>query len=378
MLRHASAPDELAAGERAWTVVRAAYETREPVAQPRRRGAAAVAIAVTVTIGAVALSPAGATMSRLITRALGIQHAAPALSSLPASGRLLVSGPAGTWTVAADGSTRRLGPWPQASWSPHGLYLATAIGDRLEAVDPSGTTQWSLNRHGVRDPRWSTPLGYRVAYLSGSQLRVVAGDGTGDHLVASPVASVAPAWRPGESYQLAYLTGHGMLVVRNGNTGALLWSSGRARDATQLAWSGDGRHLLALSPTGATLFSDSGALTSKIAFPAGEFAIDGALSPGGTMLALVLGGRTDQVVLDKLSSPHFSPRLVLHGAGLRQVLFSPDGRWLLISWPAADQLVFARVTGAARIAAVSHIAQQLGRRGDFPELDGWCCTAHGR
>src|SRR5579859_4124977 len=94
MLRRAAAPEELAAGQRAWAVVRTAYEARESVARPRRRGSAIVAIACVLTIGAVALSPAGATVGRLITHALGIQHASPRLSSLPASGRLLVSGPA--------------------------------------------------------------------------------------------------------------------------------------------------------------------------------------------------------------------------------------------------------------------------------------------
>ena len=96
------------------------------------------------------------------------------------------------------------------------------------------------------------------------------------------------------------------------------------------------------------------------------------------MLALVLGGRTDQVVIQKLSSQPAPPRRVQAGPGLRQVLWSPDGRWLLISWPAADQLVFARVKGPWRIAAVGHITRQLGRSGEFPELEGWCCTAHGR
>jgi hypothetical protein len=377
ILRQASAPEELAAGERAWAVVRAAYQTREPVTQPQRRGPVAVGLAVALTIGAVALSPAGATVGRLISHALGIQHASPALSSLPASGRLLLSDRAGTWTVAADGSARRLGSWPQASWSPHGRYLAIANGDQLAAIDPRGITQWTLTRPAVSDPRWFSPSGYRIAYLSAGQLRVVAGDGTGDHRVAPAVASVAPAWRPDHPYQLAYLTRRGTLVVRDGDSGQILWSSARARDATRLEWSGDGRDLLALSPTAARVFNARGELASSIAFGAGEFAIDGALSPGGSLLALVLGGRTDEVVLARPSAPRSSPRRVLVGAGLRQVLWSPDGHWLLISWPAADQLVFRRITGGSRTAAVSHIAQQFGRSGEFPELEGWCCTTRG-
>ena len=106
-----------------------------------------------------------------------------------------------------------------------------------------------------------------------------------------------------------------------------------------------------------------------------ELVIDGALAPDGRQLALVLGGTSDEVVLESLLGRGGAPRRVLAGSGLRQVLWSPDGRWLLVSWPAADQWVFVRVAGRPRIAAVSHIAHQLSPGGGFPQLDGWCCTA---
>ena len=182
-LREFRAPDETGAESRAWEVVRSAYLEREQVAARHRpRWRLAVAPAAAVIIAALALSPAGASVGRFITRALGEQHAAPALFSLPSSGRILVSGPGGTWTAAADGSTRRLGPWSQASWSPHGLFVAVASGDRLAAVDPHGTVRWALARPAVSDPSWYSPSGYRVAYLSAGTLRVLAGDGTGDRL----------------------------------------------------------------------------------------------------------------------------------------------------------------------------------------------------
>jgi hypothetical protein len=75
-------------------------------------------------------------------------------------------------------------------------------------------------------------------------------------------------------------------------------------------------------------------------------------------------------------------RRVLSGAGLGQLAWSPDGRWLLVSWPAADQWVFVRVAGTPRIAAVSRIARQFSIRdahgeAGFPRIEGWCCTARG-
>lgn len=371
-------PGELEAEDRAWTVVRAAYQARSPA---RRRVSARrpiVAVAAALVAGAVALSPAGATVGRLITRALGVHHASPALFSLPAPGRLLVSGPGGTWTVAADGAARRLGPWTQASWSPHGLYVAVAAGDRLAAVDPRGAPRWTLARPAIRDPSWYPPLGYRVAYLSGHELRVVAGDGTGDHLLAAHVASVAPAWRPTHPFQLAYVTGAGRLEVRDADTGRVLWSDSPPAAIHQLLWSATGGRLVAISQMRVFIYGAGGGLSAETGLPGGAPATDAALSPDGRKLALTVGGgASNQVVLEDLAHQTF--RRVLAGAGLTQVAWSPDGRWLLVSWPAANQLVFVRVAGQPRIEAAGRIAQQLaaGGRHGFPQLGGWCCTAGG-
>ena len=93
----------------------------------------------------------------------------------------------------------------------------------------------------------------------------------------------------------------------------------------------------------------------------------------------MLGGR--EVVVAGAGSPTSEMRQVLAGAGVRAISWSPDGRWLLVSWPAANQWVFVRVTGAPRVAAVSRIAQQFssGTRAarSFPQIEGWCCTAEG-
>lgn len=375
-LERMRAPDEHAAEERAWTVVRAAHLSRQTVSRPRTARRYVVGCAIALVLGAIGLSPAGATVGRLLTRALGIQHAASAISSLPTPGELLVSGPGGTWSVAADGSLTRLGPWPVASWSPHGRYVAVVSGGRLSAIDRHGITQWTLVRPGVSDPRWFPPSGYRVAYLSAGRLRVVAGDGTGDHLVAAGVASVAPAWRPGHAYQLAYVTLRGTLVVRDGDSGALLWS-GPAEGATRLQWSADGRFLATISARGARVYGAGGALVSAIPTPAGGFVTDGALSPNGQLIALVLGGGSQQVLLARVGAAGATARRFTLGPGLGQVMWSPNSRWLLVAWPAADQWVFRRVTGTPLIAAVSHITRQFssGTHEGFPRLDGWCCTA---
>src|SRR5690348_12203582 len=188
-LREFRAPDEGGAERRAWSVVRDADLERDPAPSRARTPARLALVPVLAVIAAgLVLSPAGATVGRLITKALGVSHAAPMLSSLPSAGRVLLSGPGGTWTAAADGSLRHLGDWRQASWSPRGLYVAVASTDRLAAVDPHGNVRWAVSRPDVSDPSWFSPSGYRVAYLSTGTLRVIAGDGTGDHLLATRAA----------------------------------------------------------------------------------------------------------------------------------------------------------------------------------------------
>jgi hypothetical protein len=365
-VRDFRAPDEPAAERRAWAVVREAYVEGEPVRKPRPRRRLWLAPGLAVAAAVLVLSPAGAKVGRIITHALGVAHAAHALYSLPSPGRILISGPRGTWTAAADGSTRHLGPWPEASWSPHGLYVVVASSDRLAAVDPHGNVRWAIARPGVSDPRWYSPSGYRVAYLSAGTLRTIAGDGTGDHLVAAHVAPVAPAWRPAQTlgpFEVAYVTDRNRVVARDADSDAVLWTASPGARPRELLWSSDGRRLVVLTAHDLRTYAGDGSMVATIHVAAS----DAALSPDGRTLALVLNRR--QVVV--------AGRQVFAGAGVTTVSWSPDGRWLLVNWPAADQWVFVRVTGAPRVTAVSQIAQQFSAGNAFPQLEGWCCTARG-
>jgi hypothetical protein len=381
-LRAAQAPDETGAQARAWDVVCSAYADRAPAARRISRRPLALVATVVVLSGALALalSPAGASVSRWIRHALGIPHAANALFSLPARGRVLVSGAGGTWTVAADGAARRLGPWRQASWSPRGKYVVVAGDNQLVAVDPRGTPRWSLARPAVSHATWYPPTGWRIAYLSKHDLRVVAGDGTGDRLLAAGVAAVAPAWRPGHPYQLSYQDVGRRVVLQDADSGALLWAAGLRVRARQLQWSADGKHLLVVNRLLALLYSPSGRVTSIVATTPDSPIITATLSPNGRTLALVRGGLDSGVAVADVGSRHPRLRPVLPGEGIAQLSWSPDGRWLLAGWPSADQWVFVHVVGRPRLAAVSRIAKQFAagpRASGFPRIEGWCCTVSG-
>jgi hypothetical protein len=380
-LQNVQLPDETGAELRAWHVVRSAYADRAPVRSRTRSARIAVLIpALILAALGVALTPAGASVRRWINAALGIPRAAPALFKLPAAGRLLVTSPSGVWSVAADGAARRLGSWRQASWSPRGLYVAVSSATELAAIDPLGTVRWQLGRPDVSDARWFSPSGYRIAYLSRRTLRVVAGDGTGDHLLASAVDPVAPAWRPGHSYELSYITAAGTLVTTQADTGAALWRRPLPARARVLAWAANGRRLLVLAGSTARIYDGRGDLvetTSMTSSATDAPVVDASLSPDGDELAVVRGGSAGDVELTDLSPDGGVPRRVLSVGGLRQVAWSPDGRWLLVSLPRADQWVFVRISGVPRIDAVSRIAKQFGGgtpAGGFPQISGWCCA----
>jgi hypothetical protein len=318
-----------------------------------------------VLAAVLALTPAGAAVHHWVDQTLGVKGARPVLFSLPTSGQILVAGDGGVWTVQTNGSKRRLGAADQATWSPHGLYVAVAQHDQLAALNPRGVTIWSVGRPDVRFPRWYPPTGYRLAYLSANDLRVIAGDGTGDRLLATGVALVAPTWRPAHAYQIAYVA-RARVVVRDADTGAIAWSRGMGSAPRRLGWSADGRRLLVLTRGGAVVFDGAGQAILRITGKPGLR--DGSLSPDDQALALLdASGLT-------VTNLEGHTRSVFSGVGLGQLAWSPDGRWLLVTWPAANQWIFIHATGRPRIIAVSRIAQQFN---SFPALEGWCCTAGG-
>ena len=77
-------------------------------------------------------------------RVVGGQPAAAELLRLPAGGRLLVGARPAPGSSPSTGAKRLLGPYSDASWSPHGLFVVTAQKRDLLALDPHGRIRWSL------------------------------------------------------------------------------------------------------------------------------------------------------------------------------------------------------------------------------------------
>ena len=381
-------PDELGATRRSWQVARVAFDEREPTPWPRRHARGLLAAAVLVALLAAAVSPQGRAMIADVREALGTEKVATAPQarsapfSLPAEGRVLVTAPRGVWIVRADGSKRRLGDFDEASWSADGVAVASTRS-RLAAFTPAGEVRWALARPRVHDARWS-PGGSHIAYLSGSNLRVVAGDKTGDRRVDG-AADVAPAWRPGEQHVLAYVGADGVLTVRDTDTDDTLWTSGVRATPAHLEWSADGGRLLAAVPLSdsrfaVTVYDETGRRLQSLPLP-GTF-VDAAFAPDDHRIALIRrqraedGETSELLVVDADSIRRQTP--VFTGRGrFSDVAWSPGARWLLLGWQSADQWLFIRSTAVEKVKAVSSLAQQFDPGGTgvgpFPRIEGWCC-----
>jgi hypothetical protein len=356
-LQQLRAPDEADAERRSWDVVRAAYAEREPVAAPARGRRLALAVAGGVAVLAIGLSPAGAKVGDLVADVFspepGKPDAKPALRSLPAGGELLVESPQGPWVVRADGSKRLLGDYGQAAWSPHGLFVAVTDGRALLAVDPVGEVRWTITAPGlVSDPRWA-PSGFRIAYRAGGDLWVVAGDGTGARRVARNVAPVAPAWRPIGDSKLAAAPGANVIsyLERDREAVTVDVDSGRRLRTTAADW----EQLSA----------------SRSAGP-----VRSAVSPDGEALASLrrVNRRTELNLQRYAGDPR--RRLLFAARGkLTGPTWSPDGRWLLVGWPAADQWLFIPTGRRDDPVAFDRISEQFAPGDDdaarFPAVAGW-------
>jgi hypothetical protein len=354
------------------------------------------------------LTPAGATITDFVDNAVspGARHAQPTLTNIPGGGSLLVESDTGPWAVAHDGSKRRLGDFREATWSAGGHFAAVTAGHELEAVEPTGTdvVRWSIpSDRLVTHPSWSSS-GIKVAYLSGRSLRVVAGDGTGDRMLARRVAPVTPEWRPqrhplpasGQTYGphtnvLAYATPGGRIVVEDvgpDNSGNVLFRSPTTARPNGLSWSSDGKRLMS--------FNRHGLVTYDLAAP-GDRPVGDGMPPGTSLAAAEFAPRGDRVaaittktrksgpqsslIISRPGTDVFSTKQVFSDPGrFSDLAWSPRGDWILVGWRDADQWLFFN-PDTGDVKPVGDISAQFHSGATssvpFPRLGGWCCTPLG-
>lgn len=370
--------------QRAWHVVRSAYQPR-PAWRTRwtaRRPVVAVATIALVAILALGMvSAPRQAVARWLRDAFGLTaspHTTRGLGGLPGGGRLLVETTNGSWLVTADGSRHDLGAYTGAAWSPHSLYVVAWRGAELATLNLTGAHQWELTAPGVISAaRWS-PDGYRIAFLADGGLDVVAGDGSGQHTLSNAAAPVPPAWQPrtGSVHRLTFVTSAGAIDQIDTDTGASLWTAHPPEPARQLVWSPGGDLLLVLGAHELSEYTSAGRLVSRVR-PAGA-TIESAAFPSPREFALVIhrtAGRPDSIeLLSTGSNP--APKILYTGLErLADLDASPNHQWLIAASPSADQWIFIRIRSPARLLASTNITDAFprptGSVATFPKLAGW-------
>jgi hypothetical protein len=370
LLVTAPVPDELDAQRRAWTIVRSAYAEREPAGRPLRRLRPLLALAVVAALVlAAAVTPVGGWLREQIGTEAELE---PALVSLPGpASQLLVVSERGPWIVHTDGSKRLLGDYEDASCSPSGSFVVVTEGQRITAVEPGGEPRWSLTKEQpLTHPRWA-PSGYRVAYHAGNTVRVVAGDGRPDRLLARGAAPVAAAWMPDRQRNvLAYADQRGRVHVVDVDSGRRLWRTKPEPRVRGLLWSPDGVLLVLTAGRRSYLYRAGGRLEGIVNEPVARAAF--APEGGGLAYTTRAGDRTSVRLWENGET-----RTLFEGAGqLGDVAWSPNGRWLLAGWPAPDQWLFLRLPAVDKVETVDDVRREFDPGGEgvgpFPTVAGWC------
>lgn len=381
-LRRVPVPDEAGAAERAWRVVDAAFESREPVRWSRKHRGPLAALVAAGAILVAALTPPGMAVVDRFRDAVGREPARPALVELPAPGRLLVLSSDGPWVVREDGSKRLLGDYEDASWSPHGLFVVATRGRQLVALDPeSGDPRWSLSRaEPVKDPRWGgVGLDTRIAYRAGATLHVVAGDGSPDTVIADGIAPVAPAWKP-DSHVLTYADAAGRVHVVDVDARRQLWRSSAIGQIRELAFF---RARVVVSTTTKVIVLEAGKPTPLLEVPANHSLLDTVLLQYGGLLYADYNPRGDTTALLRsdctvAGACRLMPDTrMFEGPGrISDLISSPDLSWVTAGWPAADQFLFfeSAPRRPGKVDAVSNVTAEFspGTGGaSFPVVLGW-------
>jgi hypothetical protein len=195
-----------------------ALRVLQPVVAPRRGFRTAVlafaAVVVLLVIAAGSLAAVGALHVSLGKKAKSPPAASELRLPKGANGISAIVGE--QLSVVIRRHFRLQASATAAALSPHALYVAAGIGNRLVAIAPNGRRAWSHPAGGrVVAIAWA-PDGYRIAYVvqlgRRFTLRTIYGNGTHDARVDRSVRPVRPSWRA-DNLAFAYVSGGGRAVV---------------------------------------------------------------------------------------------------------------------------------------------------------------------
>ena len=172
---------------------------------------------------------------------------------------------------------------------------------------------------------------------------------------------------------LAYASTDGRVRVVEAD-GEQLWTADPGAPPEQLLWSDDAGLLLVVTAGRRhPLYKAGGEPAGVLETPEGQDVLDAAFAPGSRDVAYSVFDPESGASTIRLEGEQLQ-----QGRGrLEDLVFSPNGSWLLTGWPEADQLLFLRLPGVSRIVAVPDIRREFDPGGTgataFPRVAEWCC-----
>ena len=85
----------------------------------------------------------------------------------------------------------------------------------------------------------------------------------------------------------------------------------------------------------------------------------------GTWISLPARANRSSIFVQSLDAGGGERRLFTGPGRFTRLVWSPDGRWLLVAWPDANQLFFVRTKGPHKVRAVADVRRQFG---GYPDL----------
>jgi hypothetical protein len=272
------------------------------------------------------------------------------------------------WAVVAAAFAERDPAPPTRSWKP-AVAAIVAVAALAALLSPPGRAVLDEIREvvGVENADralFSLPADGRLLVTSDAGAWVVERDGSKRLLGQYTEASWSPFGRfvvAARADELAALTPEGDVRWTLARPDVRFPRWGGTRTDTRIAYLSGGRLRVVGGDGKGDRLLDAGAALRPPVWLEGRAHRLGYLRRDGSVR--IVDADTG-AVLDRSA-----PRSLVQP----QATVSPDGRWRVVGWPDADQLVFTRIGRPRQIRAASNVSAQFRSR-TFPTIEGWCCA----
>jgi hypothetical protein len=273
-----------------------------------------------------------------------------------------------TWAVVAAAFAQREPVPRRRSWKP-AVAVALAVAALAALLSPPGRAMLDELREvvGVENADralFSLPADGRLLVVSDAGAWVVEPDGSKRLLGPYRDASWSPFGRfvaAARANELAALTPGGDLRWTLARPDVRFPRWGGTRTDTRIAYFSRGRlRVVGGDGKGDRLLDADAALRPPSWLPGAAHRLAYLRRDGSVR---IVDADSGAVVDPSAARSLVQPRPTI----------SPDGRWRVVGWADADQLVFTRIGTPRQIRAVSDVSAQFRSR-SFPTISGWCCA----